>query len=108
WPYAAAVWLLLTLTWALAARHPTDRPLGAVAITLLAPLYAGALPAFLLVLRHGAHPMRSWAGTWLVFFPLVVTWVCDTAAMFAGRAIGGPKLAPTLGARASHGGRLAG
>ena len=30
--------------------------------------------------------MRSWAGAWLVFFPLVVTWVCDTAAMFGGRA----------------------
>jgi phosphatidate cytidylyltransferase len=108
WPYAAAVWLLLTLTWALAARHPTDRPLGAVAITLLAPLYAGALPAFLLVLRHGAHPMRSWAGTWLVFFPLVVTWVCDTAAMFGGRAMKGPKLAPTVSPGKTRSGSAAG
>jgi phosphatidate cytidylyltransferase len=31
-----------------------------------------------------------------VFFPLIVTWVCDTAAMFGGRAFGGPKLAPTV------------
>ena len=108
WPYATAVWLLVALTWVLAARRPTERPLGAVAITLLAPLYAGALPAFLLVLRHGAHPMRSWAGTWLVFFPLVVTWVCDTAAMFGGRAMGGPKLAPTVSPGKTRSGSAAG
>ena len=108
WPYAAAVWLLLTLTWALAARRPADRPLGAVAVTLLAPLYAGALPAFLLVLRHGAYPMRSWAGTWLVFLPLIVTWVCDTAAMFGGRAMKGPKLAPTVSPGKTRSGSAAG
>lgn len=108
WPYAAAVWLLLTLTWALAARRPADRPLGAVAVTLLAPLYAGALPAFLLALRHGAYPMRSWAGTWLVFFPLIVTWVCDTAAMFGGRAMKGPKLAPTVSPGKTRSGSAAG
>ena len=108
WPYAAAVWLLLTLTWALAARRPADRPLGAVAVTLLAPLYAGALPAFLLVLRHGAYPMRSWGGTWLVFFPLIVTWVCDTAAMFGGRAMKGPKLAPTVSPGKTRSGSAAG
>ena len=108
WPSAAAVWLLLTLTWALAARGPADRPLGAVAVTLLAPIYAGALPAFLLVLRHGAYPMRSWAGTWLVFFPLIVTWVCDTAAMFGGRAMKGPKLAPTVSPGKTRSGSAAG
>lgn len=108
WPSAAALWLILTLSWALASRRPTDRPLGAVAVTLLAPLYAGALPAFLLVLRHGAHPLRSWAGTWLVFFPLVVTWVCDTAAMFGGRAMKGPKLAPTVSPGKTRSGSAAG
>ena len=55
WPYAASLWVVTTLTWALAARHPGDRPLESVAITLFAPLYAAALPAFLLVLRHGAY-----------------------------------------------------
>ena len=35
-------------------------------------------------------------GTWLVFFPMVVIWVCDSAAMSGGRAIGGAKLAPTI------------
>ena len=96
WPYAAAVWLMLLLTWALAARSPTAHPLSAVAVTVFAVAYTGGLPAFLLAIRHGGYPERSWAGAWLVFFPLVVTWVGDTAAMFGGRAFGGPKLAPNV------------
>jgi phosphatidate cytidylyltransferase len=43
-----------------------------------------------------------------VFFPLVVTWVCDTAAMFAGRAIGGPKLAPVVSPGKTRAGGVAG
>ncbi len=96
WPYAAGLWLVFVLSVTLAARPPTARPLTAAAVTVFGVCYTAALPAFLLDLRHAAHPERSWAGAWLVFFPLVVTWVCDTAAMFAGRAIGGAKLAPTV------------
>jgi phosphatidate cytidylyltransferase len=107
-PYAAALWLLLLLTWALVARDPGTRPLEAVGVTWLAVAYAGALPAFLLVIRHGQHPLRSWAGAWLVFFPLVVTWVCDTAAMFGGRTFGGPKLAPTISPGKTRSGTAAG
>jgi len=96
WPYAASLWLLLLLTWALAARAPAEHPLAAASVTVFAVAYTGALPAFLLAIRHGGYPERSWAGAWLVFFPLVVTWVGDTAAMFGGRAFGGPKLAPNV------------
>ena len=97
WPYAAAVWLMLILTWALLARAPTERPLAAVGgDRARRGLHRRRCPAFLLAIRHSGHRLRSWAGAWLVFFPLVVTWVCDTAAMFGGRAIGGPKLAPTV------------
>ena len=108
WPYAAAIWLIAILTWALLTRAPTDRPLAAVGVTVLAVAYAGALPAFLLDMRHHGHGLRSWAGAWLVFFPLVVTWVCDTAAMFGGRAFGGAKLAPTVSPGKTRSGSLAG
>jgi phosphatidate cytidylyltransferase len=108
WPYAAAIWLIAVLTWGLAARAPTERPLAAVAITVLAVAYTSALPAFLLDMRHHGHGLRSWAGAWLVFFPLVVTWVCDTAAMFAGRSIGGPKLAPSVSPGKTRSGSVAG
>jgi phosphatidate cytidylyltransferase len=96
WPYLGALWVIVLLTWVLAVRSPADKPLSAAAVTMLAVAYTSALPAFLVGIRHSQYPERSWAGAWLVFFPLVVTWVCDTAAMFGGRAIGGPKLAPAV------------
>lgn len=108
WPYALAVWLIALLTWALAARAPEQRPLAAVAVTLFAVAYTSVLPSFLLVMRHGRHPERSWAGAALVFFPLIVTWICDTAAMFGGRAIGGPKLAPRVSPGKTRSGALFG
>lgn len=96
-PYWAALWLLLVLLVALARRAPTERPLAATAVTVFGVAYAAALPCFLLALRHlPNYPARDWSGTWLVFTPLVVIWVGDTAAMFGGRAIGGPKLAPRV------------
>jgi phosphatidate cytidylyltransferase len=108
WPYAAGLWLLAVLLWGLAARGPGERPLEAVAVTVLAVAYTAGLPAFLLAIRHSGFERRSWAGAWLVFFPLVVTWVVDTAAMFGGRAIGGPKLAPTVSPGKTRSGSLAG
>jgi phosphatidate cytidylyltransferase len=108
WPYLLALWVMLLLAGVLASRRPTDRPMAAAGITLLAVLYAGALPAFLLAVRHTRYPPQSWSGAWLVFFPLVVTWVCDTAAMFGGRAFGGPKLAPTVSPGKTRSGSVAG
>jgi phosphatidate cytidylyltransferase len=108
WPYLVALWTIGLLTWALAVRTPTDRPLSAASVTLLAVVYTGALPAFLLPIRHTSYSLRSWTGAWLVFFPLVVTWVCDTAAMFGGRALKGPKLAPSVSPGKTWSGSTAG
>jgi phosphatidate cytidylyltransferase len=108
WPYVAAIWLIALLTLVLASRPPADKPLSAAAVTLLAVAYTGALPAFLIAIRHNRYPEQSWAGAWLVFFPLVVTWVCDTAAMFGGRTFGGPKLAPAVSPGKTWSGSTAG
>ena len=108
WPYLVGIWVIGLLTWALAARAPAEKPLEAASITLLAVVYTGVLPAFLIGIRHLSHPERSWAGAWLVFFPLVVTWVCDTAAMFGGKALGGPKLAPAISPGKTRSGAAAG
>jgi phosphatidate cytidylyltransferase len=108
WPYLAALWLMALLTWVLAARSPEERPLAAAAVTMLAVGYTSALPAFLVGIRHTQYPERSWPGAWLVFFPLVVTWVCDTAAMFGGRAFAGPKLAPAVSPGKTRSGSVTG
>lgn len=108
WPYLVAGWLIALLTWVLAARGPAEKPLEAAGLTLLAVTYTGGLPAFLIVIRHAGFAERSWPAAWLVFFPLVVTWVCDTAAMFGGRLLGGPKLAPTISPGKTRSGAAAG
>ena len=108
WPYGAALWTIVLLSTTLALRSPADRPLSVAAVSLLAVIYTGALPAFLLAIRHAHYPLRSWAGAWLVFYPLVVTWVCDTAAMFGGRTFGGPKLAPSVSPGKTRSGSIAG
>jgi phosphatidate cytidylyltransferase len=107
-PYLVAGAIIALLVQALAVRAPTERPLGAVAITLFGIGYTSVLPTFLLDIRHATMPMQSWAGVALVFFPLVVTWACDTAAMFGGRAIGGPKLSPTISPGKTRAGGIAG
>jgi phosphatidate cytidylyltransferase len=107
--YAAAIWVLLVLVAAVRTRTPAARPLEAVAVTIFGTLYAGSLLAFLVAIRHGphsdAHPRGSFA---LALLPLVITWVCDTAAMAAGTLVGGPKLAPVLSPRKTWAGAIAG
>jgi phosphatidate cytidylyltransferase len=103
-----ALWVVLLLTWALVARAPSERPLSGAGITLLGVAYTGALPASIIVIRHAVEPPRSWAGLWLVCFPLVVTWVCDSAAMSAGRTFGGPKLSPVVSPGKTRSGAVAG
>ena len=94
--FLIALWLISVMASAVATRGPSDGPIAAVGVTVLGALYAGALPAFLLLLRHPATPVAAVAGTALALFPLVLTWVCDTFAMAGGALIGGPKLAPVL------------
>lgn len=106
--YALAGTLIWILTAVLIRRSPDQRPLGAASVTLLAPLYCAVLPSFLLGIRYATGPERNWPATWAVFFPLAVTWVCDTAAMYGGKLIGGPKLAPVISPGKTRSGSIAG
>jgi phosphatidate cytidylyltransferase len=106
--YGGTVWLMMVLSWALWKRAPGDKPMEAVAVTMFGVVYAGLLPSFLVILRHNGYGLRSWAGTALVFFPLVVTWVCDTAAMFGGKTFKGPKLAPKISPGKTRSGTISG
>jgi phosphatidate cytidylyltransferase len=106
--YGVVAWLILTMAAAVAWRAPAEGPLEAIAVTLFAPVYAGLLPAFILVIRHGHLHTAAWAATWLVFTPLVVTWVCDTMAMVGGALVGGPQFAPVLSPRKTWAGTVSG
>ena len=102
------LWLLAVPAFAM-RRGPTARPLAASAITLFGALYASGTLAFLLVLRHpGGGPDGALPRTALVLFPMVITWLCDTAAMATGRALGGPRLAPVLSPKKTWAGAIGG
>ena len=107
--YLGALWMLGVLTAAAWRRGPGDRPLAAVSVTVFAVLYAPGLLCFAIVLRHPAGVgLESSTGTALLFFPLALTWIGDTAAMAGGKLIGGPKLAPTLSPSKTWAGAAAG
>jgi len=108
WPVSGVVIVLTLLMVGLFARAPSARPLSAVAVTLLGVVYTGLLPCALLLLRFDAGPPRSWSATWLVFFPLVVTWVCDSFAMWGGKAFGRAKLWPAVSPGKTRAGGVAG
>jgi phosphatidate cytidylyltransferase len=106
--FLAGLWMVAVLGIALWRRDPGQRPFAATAATTLGVLYPAGLASFLIPIRHAGYGTWSWTGAWLVFTPLVVTWVCDTAAMFVGKAVGGPKLWPTISPGKTWAGAIAG
>ena len=78
------------------ARSPADKPLGTIAVTVFGVLYAGAALAYGYALRHHRFVVEPAAGAVLLFFPVALTWVSDTGAYFAGRALGKRKLMPAV------------
>jgi phosphatidate cytidylyltransferase len=72
--------------------RPEGGPATAAAATLLGAAYPGVLLSFAVLLREmGPEPAHGIAA---VGFPLVVTWVGDTAAYAVGRSAGRRPLAP--------------
>lgn len=108
WPIAVALAPILVLMGVLWKRAPDQRPLAAAAVTIMGPLYCGLLPSALLVIRYSVGPDHSWPAVWVVFFPLAVTWLCDSFAMWGGKAFGGPKLAPAVSPGKTRSGGMSG
>jgi len=107
--YLGAVWLMVTMAIAMLRRGPAGRPLTSVSVTLFGCVYASGMLAFLIAIRHGsAAAARPVPYVLLTLFPLVITWICDTAAMAVGTAVGGPKLAPILSPKKTHAGAVGG
>ncbi|MBK5189311.1 MAG: phosphatidate cytidylyltransferase [Gemmatimonadaceae bacterium] len=81
---------------ALFRRSPAQHPLGAVAVTLLGVLYTAGFLSFAYALRYHNYVVTARAGSALVFYPFVLTWISDTAGYFVGRAFGRTKLMPSV------------
>jgi phosphatidate cytidylyltransferase len=77
--------------------------LGLIArrLTMFGGFLYVAVPAFALL-------VLNWAWFGIVFWVMVVTWATDSFAYFAGRAIGGPKLAPRISPSKTWSGLLGG
>jgi phosphatidate cytidylyltransferase len=69
-------------------------------------IYVAFFPAHLVLLKN-LSVSRDWS-PWLVFFPLALTWLNDTAGLVFGRLIGRRKLAPTLSPNKTVEGYVAG
>ncbi len=107
--YLGAAWLMVMLVAAVVRRGPTGRPLGAVSVTVFGCLYASALLSFLIPIRHGSNAANQpFAYLCLTLFPLITTWIGDTAAMAVGVTVGGAKLAPVLSPNKTRSGAVGG
>lgn len=98
--------IAIAVLWACAAAATRLQTPGANAWCYLGVPYVG-LPAVALVLLRNDPAHGLWAIVWV----MVTVWSADTLAYFAGRIIGGPKLAPAISPKktwAGLGGAIAG
>lgn len=91
-----AIVIIALFALALFRRPPDRHPLGAVGVTLLGVLYTAGFLSFAYALRYHNYVVTARAGSVLVFYPFVLTWISDTAGFFVGRALGRTKLMPTV------------
>jgi phosphatidate cytidylyltransferase len=82
-------------------RGVSGAPLTATAVTLFGALFTGGTLAYAVLLREMQVPAfntaaADWVGPALLTFPLVLTWISDTAAYFGGRTWGRRKLIPSV------------
>lgn len=78
------------------ARGVEGKPLSAAAITLFGAAYTGGTLSFVYSLRYFNYAVGDVAGFTTAMMPVVLTWASDTGAYFAGRALKGPKLIPSV------------
>ncbi len=86
--------VLLTVT--LFARGVSGAPMAVVGDTLAGVVYTGGMLSFAYALRYHEFVVDAAGGTALVMLPVLVTWLNDSGAYFAGRTFGRAKLMPTV------------
>ncbi len=92
-PVLALLFLIALAIW---RRGVDGKPLTAVATTALGILYTGGTLSYVYALRYFGYAVGDVAGALVVVLPVILTWSSDVGAYFAGRAIGGRKLIPSV------------
>lgn len=93
---------LMDLTGIIWRPGPAGPAMSSAGVTLLGFIYGGGTLAFALLLRNlpegvGGGPLGvRWEGAFVLMFPLIVTWMGDSSAYFAGRRFGRRKLIPAV------------
>lgn len=85
-----------------------SKPTLAMAVTLFGALYTGATLAVAVWLRAIEGSAAGVRGAAILFLPVSVTWLGDTAAYSVGRRAGRHKLAPTISPAKTWEGAIAG
>jgi phosphatidate cytidylyltransferase len=102
----SAVVIIALFALALFRRAAERHPLGAVAVTLIGVMYTAGFLSFAYALRYHNYIVTAQAGSALVFYPFVLTWISDTAGFFVGRAFGRAKLMPSVSPGKTRAGAL--
>lgn len=95
-PVAVTLVVLALIALSIWVRGVDGHPLAAVGTTVLGILYTGGTLSYVYALRYYGYAVGDVAGSLVVILPVVLTWANDTGAYFTGRAIGGPKLIPSV------------
>ena len=95
-PSIATLSMLGIVVVAIWARGVAGGPVGAIGTTVFGVMYTGGTLSYIYGLRYYAYAVGNTAGALVVILPVVLTWASDIGAYFSGRAIGGPKLIPSI------------
>lgn len=95
-PAVITLAVLLLIAGAIWLRGVDGQPMAAVGTTLLGVMYTGGTLSYVYALRYYGYAVGDVAGALVVLLPVILTWASDVGAYFAGRAVGGPKLIPSV------------
>jgi phosphatidate cytidylyltransferase len=100
-------WLFAAF-WAIAAAAVLWEWIGLVGLRNYAWVFAGVLYALAMFLAPVVLREDAQFGMTTIFLLFAIVWTTDIVGYFAGRAIGGPKLAPSISPKKTWSGAIAG